>query len=73
MSDQVGTNTVTANNYTTWPLPGPGDGWVVPRLESSVVTKTTSTGETAVRTVSFDYDPITGLLNKEVIAPGNLI
>jgi len=63
-----GYKTVTDNTYITMSLPG---GWVVPRLKSSTVTNTIPGNITSVRTSSFDYDLVTGLLTKEVIEPGH--
>src|SRR5690606_26719779 len=47
--------------------------WFLGRLTSSTVTTTASGQTTQVRTSSFTYDPITGLLLTETVQPGDAV
>ncbi|MDO6709001.1 RHS repeat domain-containing protein [Photobacterium sp. 1_MG-2023] len=47
--------------------------WYLGRLTTSSVTHRDPSGQTETRTASFEYDPATGLLSKEVSAAGSLL
>lgn len=44
--------------------------WYLGRLTRATVTKTTATDLISTRSSAFEYDTVTGLLNKEIIEPG---
>ena len=58
--------TVTDNTYDN-----DGSRWLLGRLTASTVTKTAGSGESIVRTSTFEYDSNTGLLAAEVFEPQN--
>ncbi len=61
-----GANTVTnVNTYTN-----DENKWYLGRLTKSVVTKKNSKGS-STRTSEFAYDPVSGILNKEIVEPSD--
>ena len=62
-----GLKKTTQNSYNDWI---DETHWMLGRLDESVVIHSNSSSN-MVRSSSFDYDPVTGLLSQEVIEPNN--